>query len=278
MLVDGKALRDKIKQQIHIEVDRLGKPVCAAVIIVGSDPVTERFVTAKEQFARDVGITLVRHTFDVDVSEEVLSHALETLAQDISINAIIVQLPLPHSMNASKLLNMIPIHKDADMLSALSLTKFRSEESTILPPVAGAVQAILEEYGVSVLEKDVLVLGHGKLVGAPVALLMRHNHAHVTVVDQPIADLSRMTKDAEVIVSGVGTPGLITKDMITPGVVLIDAGTSESGGKIVGDIDAACALYASVMTPSPGGVGPVTVAQLCKNIVLLAREQYASNQ
>jgi methylenetetrahydrofolate dehydrogenase (NADP+)/methenyltetrahydrofolate cyclohydrolase len=116
----------------------------------------------------------------------------------------------------------------------------------------------------------VLVLGYGRLVGKPVSILLRHNHAHVTVIDKPVPDLAQHVREAYVVISGVGSPALITPDMVGEGTVLIDAGTSESGGKIVGDIDPACAHNAKLFTPVPGGVGPVAIAMLFKNLLILA--------
>ena len=118
-----------------------------------------------------------------------------------------------------------------------------------------------------------LILGHGRLVGAPAALLMRHNHAHVTVVDKQVEHLALLTREADIIISGVGQPGILLPEMLKRGVVLIDAGTSEDGGKIVGDADPRCAEIASLFTPVPGGVGPITVSMIFKNVSILAEHR-----
>jgi methylenetetrahydrofolate dehydrogenase (NADP+)/methenyltetrahydrofolate cyclohydrolase len=123
---------------------------------------------------------------------------------------------------------------------------------------------------VAVSDKEALVLGYGKLVGVPASLLLRHNGAHVTVVDQVISNLAEHTRESDIIICGVGKPGLLKPEMLKPGVVVIDAGTSEAGGKIVGDADPSCALVASVFTPVPGGVGPIAVALIFKNLLVLA--------
>jgi 5,10-methylene-tetrahydrofolate dehydrogenase/methenyl tetrahydrofolate cyclohydrolase len=122
------------------------------------------------------------------------------------------------------------------------------------------------------------VIGHGRLVGAPVALLMRHNLANVTVVDRPMKNLAEITQEANIIISEIKSPGLVTRSMVKQGAVLIDAGTTESGGMLVGDIDKECEDIASYSTPVPGGVGPITVAVLMKNIALLAKQAHTNTE
>ena len=156
-------------------------------------------------------------------------------------------------------------------MSPDAIALFRKRESRILPPVASAIAEILNTHHISVFGKDVLILGHGKLVGAPAAIFMKHNDAQVTIIEKPTPTLALLTKEADVIVLGVGVPGLLRPSMVKEGVVILDAGTSESEGMLVGDADPGCMKHAALFTPVPGGIGPVTVACLMQNIVILSQ-------
>lgn len=269
MVVDGKALSKEVITAVRATLSQLtGEPVLV-VLVVGDDPVTTRFVRMKSLVAHEAGVQMEVKNFPSTAKEEDLIDAISASASRVDVTGIIVQLPLPLHIDADRVLSAIPVEKDVDVLNKNAIANVRMGTSPILPPVAAAVQYILERSGVSVAGKEVLVVGNGKLVGAPVALLMRHNDAHVTVIDRPISDLRRETLESEVIIAGTGNPSLITPDMVQDGAVLVDAGTSEQGGKIVGDIDPACAQKASLFTPTPGGVGPLTVAMLFKNCAIL---------
>ncbi len=279
MIIDGKILASNILRRVAESITTLPRPPRLAVVLMGDNPAITSFVAIKRRKAKEVGAEFSEHALPPEASTDDICRLLSELAGDHSVDGIVVQLPLLPHVDTPHVLDILPPEKDVDVLSHKAMAAFRKGESPVLPPVAGAIQAILEDAHYDVSGKDVLVLGHGRLVGAPAALFLRHNHAHVTVVDQPTQDLAVFTREADVIVSGVGMPGLLTPDMLKDGVVLIDAGTSESAGKIVGDADGACAERATLFTPVPGGVGPVTVAILFKNLVLLAlRSQSGDNK
>lgn len=273
MIVDGKAIASEIRARIRDGVAALARRPRLALIIVGEDPATAAFVRMKTRAAQEVGIEIVCKHFANDVPERTVADVLRELGTDERIDGIVIQLPLPPRFDVEQFTSLIPVEKDVDVLSREAIARFRKGELTVLPPVAGAVQAILEFAQIDVVGRDALVIGHGRLVGAPVALLLRHNHARVTVIDRPIADLAEYTKEADLLICGAGVPGLVQPKMLKKGVVLIDAGTSESGGSIVGDAAPSCADVASVFTPVPGGIGPLTVAMLLKNCLLLSRER-----
>lgn len=271
MLIDGKAIAKEIEVRLtDICATFLVKPTLA-IVVVGDDPVIESFVRIKKKVGERIGVVVAEYCFSKEVSGEELIHAIKKLGADPAVHGIIIQLPIPDTLDVQAVLNAVPLSKDVDVLASDSVAAFRRGDAKILPPVAGAIQEILERAQVNVSGKEVLVLGHGRLVGAPAALLLRHNLAHVTVIDKPVADLSTHVRESDIIISGVGSPNLITPQMLKEGVVLIDAGTSEEGGKIVGDADPRCADVASVFTPVPGGVGPLTVVMLFKNLLALTR-------
>jgi len=273
MRVDGKIIAEGIKETLRRVVADFPTPPTLAVVIVGSDEVTERFVRMKKKFADDIGVVILEQHFPATTTTDTLCICVKELNSDASIQGIVVQLPLPAHIETSVVLDAISVSKDVDMLSHEAMARFRMGTSPILPPVAGAVQAILEDQNIIVEGIPVLVVGHGKLVGAPVALLMRHAGANVTVIDQPTPDLVTHVRDAEIVISGVGIPALITPSMVRDGAVLVDAGTSESEGKLAGDIDPRCESLSRLFTPVPGGVGPITVAMLFKNLCILAKQQ-----
>ncbi len=276
MIIDGKQLAQAVEAQLLRSLSGIARPPLLALVVVGDDPVVERFVRIKVRMGERLGVAVRVIRCDTTESGEEVAATIERLAADDAVDGVVLQLPLPIHMDTDALLNKIPIAKDVDVLARASIAAFAHGDAPVLPPVAGAVQHILEHAAVSVAGAEVLVLGHGRLVGMPVALLLRHNGAHVTVIDRPIADLATHVRESSVVVSGVGKAGLITPQMLTPGCVVIDAGSSESAGKTVGDVDPKCAEIAGFFTPVPGGVGPLTVAMLFKNLLILSRARQGS--
>ena len=184
-------------------------------------------------------------------------------------DAVIVQLPLPEHLDTSAILNTIPVELDADVLSAHAYARFTdNEDSALLPPVVAAIAEILERANVMVAGRGAVVVGQGRLVGMPAAAWLVNQGAEVMVVTKDEGDLSRLA-DADIIISGAGSPALIQPEHVQESAALIDAGTSESGGAIVGDADPSCAEKVAVFTPVPGGVGPIAVACLFRNVMLL---------
>lgn len=273
MMIDGKQLAQHVEERIARSLVGAARIPTLAIVVVGDDPVIESFVRIKKRVAGRLGIPVLEKRFASDITGEALVQEVLRCAEDVDVDGIVVQLPLPSVIDVDAVLRAIPVAKDVDVLSREAIAMFAQGDAPVLPPVAGAVQEILEHLKVNISGEDVLVLGFGRLVGVPVSILFRHNGAHVTVIDKEIPDLATHTREARVIVSGVGKPGLLTPEMLTPQCILIDAGTSESGGKVVGDADSRCADVAFACTPVPGGVGPIAVVMLFKNLCVLARLQ-----
>jgi len=239
MIVDGKQIAEEILAGLGDSLRGIKLGIVASV----GNPATESYIARKSKVAERLGVEVVRGR-------------LEDIAA--MCDGVLVQLPHPE---ADTLIPDIPGHKDVDALG---------QHSPVLAPVAEAVKEVLLREGVGVANKKVVVVGEGRLVGKPVAAMLRHMGADVVVVTLESGSLSEL-KDADVVVSGAGSPHLIKPEMLKEGVVLIDAGTSESGGKVVGDCDPACASVASVFTPVPGGIGPIAVAMLFKNLSTLTK-------
>jgi 5,10-methylene-tetrahydrofolate dehydrogenase/methenyl tetrahydrofolate cyclohydrolase len=216
----------------------------------------------KERAASEAGCALEI----VQLSESASALELRLAIDACEADAVVVQLPLPEGVNAKEVCDAIPLEKDADVLSTLSRMRFEADETgALVPPVAGALAEILKTNNISPTGKRAVVLGDGWLVGKPCTSWLTHAGADV-VHTHDFKELHI----ADIIVSGLGTPHAIKPEVLKPGVVFIDAGTSESGGKVVGDADPACAPTCSLFTPVPGGVGPVAVAKLFENVVALA--------
>lgn len=273
MIVDGKAIAAALREKITRAVKGFSARPTLAIVTVGEHPIIEGFVRIKKRVGEALGVEVTEYHFPERATEDALKRAVLRLGKDTRVAGIIVQLPLPSAFHAQAILDLVPLEKDVDMLSTNAVAAFRRGDSLILPPIAGAIQEILESHMVAVAGKEVLVLGHGRLVGIPAALFFRHNGAHVTVVDKPIADLGSLVRESDIIICGVGKPGTLRAEWLKPGSVVIDAGTSEAGGKLVGDADRECADRAGLFTPVPGGVGPITVALIFKNLLVLAKEQ-----
>jgi methylenetetrahydrofolate dehydrogenase (NADP+)/methenyltetrahydrofolate cyclohydrolase len=265
MLIDGKTIRDRIQRELQVRLS--GSKVALAILIVGDNPVVESFVKIKKSFAENIGADFFEYRFSETVLEGELVEQLKTLASDTRITGIVVQLPLPTHINTDFVVNAIPPEKDVDILSSRAIELFEKEALRILPPVVGAIKEILNDVKFQVKGKKVLVVGQGRLVGLPVGVWLKQQGADVTVLGEPSEHLEDLVRNAEVVVSGAGVPNLIKPEMVTPGTLLIDAGSSESLGKIVGDINPLCEAVSFAQTPVPGGVGPVTVAVLFRNLV-----------
>lgn len=258
MVIDGNKLAQEIKQ--GLELQARGKDLRLAVVRVGEDPVSERYVERKKKLGLDIGVEVVVYEYSSTIMEDDLVQEVARLATDQRINGIIVQLPLPPEINEQRILDLIPPDKDVDALGL---------EARVLPPTVGAVKEILERNNIELIGKKAVVLGKGKLVGRPVAIWLTQEGAEVSVIDSKTNDPASLLKQADIIISGVGRSDLITPEVIKEGVVLIDAGTSEQSGQLVGDANPACAGKCSLFTPVPGGVGPLTVVMLFKNLLEL---------
>lgn len=263
MIVDGNAIADEIFSAIREQVAKLPQKPRLTVIVVGKDPVTERYLGLKKKRAEEIGITVTMQKFPEDVKDDDIINAIRNIKE----GGIVVQLPLPSHLQRDGILNSIPVRKDVDVLGMESKTAYKNAELPYIPPTIGAIAEILARNNISPEKKKVVVVGRGMLVGEPAAIWFRQKDALVYVVASHTDDIGAYTNDADIIVCGVGKPGIITKDMIKEGVILLDAGTSEDNGEIKGDADPACAEKCSIFTPVPGGIGPITIACLLRNVV-----------
>lgn len=263
MLIDGNKIRDDVKKELAQEASILGA-VKMATILVGDNPVSEKYVRLKERFGQAIGVEVQSFEYEANITENDLLEEVQRIAGRADVDGVMVQLPLPKHLSADKILAVIPSEKDVDALT---------KEAVVLSPVTAAVKEILERNNFSVADKKVVVVGNGRLVGKPTSIWLATAGADVVVLDDEAKDISQETKKADLIILGAGVPALLKKEMIKDGVVIIDAGTSEEGGKLVGDADSLCQDKAALFTPVPGGVGPVTLAMIFKNLLILKKRQ-----
>jgi methylenetetrahydrofolate dehydrogenase (NADP+)/methenyltetrahydrofolate cyclohydrolase len=258
MIIDGKAVAEEIYIRLAQQRARIKPPVRLGVIVGAVDPAIESFVRIKGRAAKRLGVELVRADLPERATTEQTIEAVRSLSQ--KTDGIIVQLPLPDGVDVNAVLSEIPPERDVDGINPRDSTP-----RFVQAPVALAVVELLQRGGIDPRGKRTVIVGAGRLVGAPSALLLKELGADVSVVTLTSGSLNEL-KNADIIVSGAGTPGFIKPEHIKAGVALIDAGTSEQGGVIKGDADPACAEKAAIFTPVPGGVGPVAVAMIFKNL------------
>lgn len=267
--VDGKKIAKEIASSLKKQVAKLGKKPVLAVISVSQNDVSESYIKSKKSFGESIGVNVVLHKFSEDADPEVLRLSIRAVID--ASDCAIVQLPLPKHVDERKILNLIPPEKDPDVLNSFNKESFEKCKGIVSPPVSGAIAEIFERNATSLKGKKVVVLGKGRLVGSPVAAWLRCNgvlpKAHDKNDDPKIVEES--LKNADAIISGIGSPNFVKPAMIKDGVILIDAGTSGQSGQVVGDIHPDCAKKASLYTPVPGGVGPIAVAKLFENLLIL---------
>ena len=266
-IVDGRALAREIQSELAHIVAGLPHAPRLDVIVVGTNPVIDSFVKRKEKFAARIGVEFVHHTLDESITTEDIVEKITYLEE--KTNGIVVQLPLPEHIDTHAVIRALPASKDVDVINDDTLALFRDNKSPFVPPVAGAVKVIFDAHDVGVLDKKVVIVGKGRLVGLPVQTLLEKEGANVVMVDSSTSreEFADALKHADIVVSGAGSPNLVTKEMVREGAVLIDAGTSSAGQTIEGDIARECADVASLVSQTPGGVGPITVAVLFQNLI-----------
>ncbi len=266
MTIDGKAIAADMYAELASHFAAIGRKVRIGIVVVGENPVIESFVRIKTRSAENLDIEMVRVDLPESSTETEIITALKTVAE--KTDAVIAQLPLPKGINVNNVLAAIPAEKDVDALNPT----IPEEKRPVHAPVALAVVEILKRGGVNISGARTVVVGAGRLVGAPSAWLLKSLGANVsmfTLQEGSIDDL----KIADIVVSGAGNPCFIKPEHLKEGVALVDAGTSELNKKITGDADPACADKASVFTPVPGGVGPVAVAMIFRNLLELLQKR-----
>lgn len=270
MIVDGRTLAKDIVSELRAEYEALQKPVSLRVLRVGDDSVTTKYLNRKKAIAESIGVQFTLTELPAKVTEDALIAVIRGMVNDSSTTGVLVQLPLPLGIDTANVLSYIPRQKDPDILSAESRDAFVLGNG-LLPPVIGAMQEVLHKYDISIVGKKAAVIGEGNLVGKPARAWLLNAGAQVTVVNEFTKEPGGVLRNAEIVVCGAGVPGLVQPEMLTDGVVLLDAGTTDISGSLTGDADPRCAEKCSIFTPVPGGIGPLTIVMIYKNLLKLAK-------
>jgi methylenetetrahydrofolate dehydrogenase (NADP+)/methenyltetrahydrofolate cyclohydrolase len=269
-ILDGKALARQYREEYALRVSRLrqaGVIPGLAVVIVGEDPASRVYVRNKALACESIGMRSEVHALSAQVSQATLVAFLERLNADDSIHGVLVQLPLPRSMDARAVIEVVAPEKDVDGFHYQNLGSLVVGESAFFPCTPWGVMKMLEHEAVALEGAHAVVVGRSTVVGKPMALMLLNAGATVTICHSKTRDLAAMTRQADVLVAAVGKPRIIAAAMVKPGAVVIDVGINRlPDGKLAGDVDfAAVAEVASLITPVPGGVGPMTIAMLLGN-------------
>lgn len=276
MLIDCQKISQKINKNTELRVARLKKTGYhpkITVFLVGNSPQSIVYVNQKQIMAKKLGFEFEIVKLPASISEKKLSSAILNKQNNPAVSGIIIQLPLPKKINANKILSCLLPDKDIDCLSDINLGRVVMREAVIIPPTVNAILEIIEELKINLKGKNVLIIGSGLLVGRPLALELMEKHATVIIANSSTQGISNFCKKADIIISAVGHAGLIKTNMVKTGTVIIDAGFSFVGKKSVGDADRALFKKKGIqITPTPGGVGIVTVACLMRNAVSCAEK------
>lgn len=267
MIINGKELSEKIKEELKNEIKTYMIKPCLAVIQIGNDPASEVYIRAKEKACNEVGIYFKHIKFEETVREiEVINKILE-LNNDEYVNGILLQLPLPEKFNAEKLINYIARNKDVDGLTDINVGKLVNKKKCLVSCTPLGIMELLKEYNIDLNGKNVVIVGRSNLVGKPLISLLLNNDATVTICHSKTINLKEYTSRADILIVAVGHKHLITEDMVKEGATVIDVGINREDGKLYGDVDFDKVKdKVAYITPVPGGVGPMTVAMLLKNV------------
>jgi len=271
VLMDGTALAVKLRVQVAEDVKAFGEPVCLATILVGDDPASHTYVGSKHEASHQAGIESRDHRFTQATPESEILDLLAELNSDDDVDGILVQLPLPAHMDEPGVTRSVDPAKDVDGFHPLNAGRLFLGEPLHVPATPLGIMALLAEYEVELEGRRAVVIGRSEIVGKPVAMLLLAEHATVTICHSRTRDLAEHTRAADVLVAAVGRPGLVTPDMVKPGAAVVDVGVNRTESGLVGDVDPAVAEVAGLMTPVPGGVGPMTIAMLLRNTLSAAR-------
>ncbi len=280
VIMDGKALSAKIREQIKSESAEFAKETGItpglAVILVGDDNASKIYVRNKEKACAEVGFKSEMYLLEENTTEEELLSLVHKLNERDDIHGILVQSPLPKHLDEALVINNISPEKDVDAFHPVNVGKIMIGDYSFLPCTPAGVMEFLKEYGIDPTGKRCVVVGRSNIVGKPMAMLMLHANATVTVCHSKTRDLADITRQADIIVMAIGKAEFLKADMVKEGAVLIDVGMNRNAdGKLTGDAAfEECEKKASFITPVPGGVGPMTITMLMKNTLTAAKNFY----
>ena len=266
-IIDGKKISGEIKDELKEKVSKLKVKPTLVVISVGDNPASKVYVGQKEKAANYIGINYEHKHFD-SITDDDLIKVIEKLNKDSKVNGVIVQLPLPDGMNETRIVNTIIPEKDVDGLTYLNAGLLLNDKTSLVSCTPKGIMELLKREKVNLVGANAVVIGRSILVGKPMMNLLINANATVTLCHSKTKDLAKITRKADVLVVAIGKKHFVTKDIVKRGAVVIDVGINRIDGKLYGDVDYDN-VYPKVkkITPVPGGVGPMTVVMLMKNVI-----------
>lgn len=268
-IIDGQELSSRIEEELKQSIKGCIIRPSVAVIEIGDNPINEMYVKVKEDACNRIGVYFRHYKFEEDTPELTIINKIKELNNDDYVNGVMIQLPIPDRYNEKRLLNTIINSKDIDGLTDINIGRLISGRKTITPCTVQAIMTLLKEYEVDLASREVVIVGKGKLVGRPLINVMLNEGATVTVCHSKTINLEKHTREADILICATGVKNLIKEDMVKEGAVVIDVGCTLEDGKIYGDVDFdKVSKKAALITPSKGGVGPMTVAMFLKNTLL----------
>ncbi len=283
--IDGRKIAEKVRESVRHEVAQMKEAhnytPGLATVLVGEDAASATYVRMKQRMCEKLGIRSIGHTLPADSTQEEVEELVSDLNADPGVNGILVQLPLPGHLDEEAVLNSIDLEKDVDGFHPVNIGRLamKGREPLFIPCTPYGIMVLLEETGVELSGAEAVVVGRSNIVGLPVAMLLQQANATVTICHSRTQDLAGHTGRADVLIAAVGRAEMITGEMIKPGATVIDVGTNrvddpnaKRGYRLVGDVDfESAAEVAGAISPSPGGVGPMTIAMLMKNTLRAAQ-------
>jgi methylenetetrahydrofolate dehydrogenase (NADP+)/methenyltetrahydrofolate cyclohydrolase len=270
MIIDGSTITKGVLEELRVLIK--GRDLGLAAVFIGDDPALKKFVDLKKKTAQDIGILFSSYELSSDAPQETVEETMRWLAKDEAMQGILVELPMPENLDTQKILDLIPSGKDVDVLTTAKEKEFYNNTSEILPPAVEALKIVFETHQINPKGKTAVVFGQGRLVGKPISHWLALKGAQVESVDIQTKKPELYSQKADIIITGVGKPDLITEDMIKEDAIVIDFGYGKKGGKMAGDVDyEKVSKKASLITPVPGGMGPLVIAAVLKNLVSLSK-------
>ena len=268
--MDGKALAERVRAEVADEVRELGE-LGLATVLLGNDPASDIYIKRKHEAASEIGIVTRDSRLPSETSEDDLLGLVGQLNADDAIDGILVQLPLPEHIDEARIIRAVEPVKDVDGFHPFNAGHLYLGNPTHVPATPLGVMTLLEEYDVELQGADAVVVGRSNIVGRPMAMMLLHAHATVTICHSRTRDLSEHTRLADVLVVAVGQYGVVGPDDVKEGAAVVDVGMNRTDEGLRGDVDPAAVEVAGLITPVPGGVGPMTIATLLRNTVRAAR-------
>lgn len=277
-IIDGKFVASQVKAEIAKEVRALNKKginICLAVILVGNDPASQVYVKNKQKACEELGILSKQFILDETFGQDNLIALIDELNNNQEINGILCQLPLPAGYDEQLITSSISPLKDVDAFHPSNVGRLVSGDYAVLPCTPAGIIKLLAQYNIDIESKECVVVGRSNIVGKPISLLLLNSHGTVITAHSKTKDLPEVCRRADILVVAVGKPNFIKADMIKEGAVVIDVGINRVDGRLCGDVDfEEVKTKASYITPVPGGVGPMTIAMLMYNTVVVTKQQY----